>query len=94
MRSSTSTTTRQELRIAVEDLLTLHDSLVQRPHASHPVTIAWGVWDCSDLIGVLKTQEDAQQRRVEHSVEASAFNPDMAATIRDSVTVSALDVRS
>lgn len=85
----------QELRLAVEDLLTQHDRLlVQRPPASHAADTAWGVWDCSDLIGVFTTQEDAQQHRIDHIDEASAIYPDLTDTIRDSVTVSALDVRS
>jgi len=84
----------EDMRRAIEDLLTLHDAARPRtPAPSVPATV-WTVWDCSDLIGVFTNREAAQQFRAEHVARATADYSGLADTIRETVTVSVLDVRS
>lgn len=75
----------EQLRTALEDLLGVYDAT--RLHL-------WAVWDCSDLIGVFTSREAAQRVRTEHVDQASEYYSELTDTIRESVTITALDVRS
>lgn len=84
----------EEARRVIENLLALRDTALPRPPAPFPRATVWMVWDCSDLIGVFTNREAAQQFRAEHVARATADYSGLADTIRETVTVSVLDVRS
>lgn len=84
----------EEARRAIEDLLTLHDAARPRPPAPSARATVWTVWDCSDLIGVFTSREAAQQFRAERVDQASDYYSELTDVIRESVTITAVDVRS
>ncbi len=84
----------EDMRRAIEDLLTLHDAARHRPPAPSARATVWAVWDCSDLIGVFTSREAAQQFRAEHVARSTADYAELADTINGSVTIAALESRS